>query len=225
MDGLRGGTGDEMWRNVFVSLLFGRLGEMILGRVGSSVPLDHPHAKHARDALWRHLADEGLYEPVLRSKVCQHFKGDKCMWRLRACSSFSSRNSSVYRPRAAPNFRILSWWINPPRQNWIVPGSSYLIIMVWRWNVENSFIMSSRYVGSITQRTAPKGRWLGELESRQPFGLVLRQPSRCSGPQLRVEPEVFGSVLPGAFGKTVREGDGFLWLGPRKRTLPSSSTK
>ncbi|PPR81062.1 hypothetical protein GOBAR_AA39652 [Gossypium barbadense] len=33
----------------------GRLGETILGRGGSSAPLDHPHAKHARDAFWIHL--------------------------------------------------------------------------------------------------------------------------------------------------------------------------
>ncbi|KHG23397.1 hypothetical protein F383_29174 [Gossypium arboreum] len=49
----------DIMRNVLVGLLLGRLGETILGRVGSSVPLDHPHAKHARDALWRHLAVEG----------------------------------------------------------------------------------------------------------------------------------------------------------------------
>ncbi|PPR95864.1 hypothetical protein GOBAR_AA24806 [Gossypium barbadense] len=136
----------DIIKNFLVSLLLSRLGETILGRVGSSAPLDHPHAKHARDALWRHLADEsegdggrtnalellGLYEAVLGAKVCQHFEGEKRMWRLRACSSFFSRNSSVYRPRAAPNTGTLSWRINPPRRNWTVSGSSYLVITVWR---------------------------------------------------------------------------------------------
>ncbi|PPS00765.1 hypothetical protein GOBAR_AA19898 [Gossypium barbadense] len=125
-------------RNVLVGLLLDKLGEMILGRVGSSVPLDHPHAKHARDALWRHLADESKVDDVPLqhapqevdvvgvddasalsppwAKVCQRFEGEKCMWRLRACSSFSSQNSSVYRSRAAPNSGTLSWRINPPRQ-------------------------------------------------------------------------------------------------------------
>ncbi|PPR88228.1 hypothetical protein GOBAR_AA32462 [Gossypium barbadense] len=101
----------DIIRNVLIGLLLSRLGETILGRVGSSVLLDHPHAKHARDALWRHLADGkiackylrdggrtdaleriGLYEAMLGAKVCQHFEGEKCMWRLRACS-FSSLNS------------------------------------------------------------------------------------------------------------------------------------
>ncbi|PPR90103.1 hypothetical protein GOBAR_AA30580 [Gossypium barbadense] len=185
----------DIIRNVLVSLLLSRLGETILRRVGSSAPLDHPHAKHARDALWRHLADEGsngddpllmplrlvlncegyeigktswvltmpmlshlpvivrakiackylrdggrtdtlervgLYEAVLGAKVCQHFEGEKCMWRLRTCSSFSSLNSSVYRPSAAPNSGTLSWRINPPRRNWTILGSSYLVITVWR---------------------------------------------------------------------------------------------
>ncbi|PPS10172.1 hypothetical protein GOBAR_AA10472 [Gossypium barbadense] len=45
----------DIIRNVLVGLLLGRLGETILGRGGSSAPLDHPHTKHARDALWRHL--------------------------------------------------------------------------------------------------------------------------------------------------------------------------
>ncbi|PPR84620.1 hypothetical protein GOBAR_AA36092 [Gossypium barbadense] len=56
-------------------------------------------------------------EAALGAKVCQHFKGEKCMWRLRVSKSFSSLNSSVYKPSAAPNSRTLSWWINPPRQN------------------------------------------------------------------------------------------------------------
>ncbi|PPR85289.1 hypothetical protein GOBAR_AA35401 [Gossypium barbadense] len=51
----------DIIRNVVVGLLLSRLGETILGRVGSSVPLDHPHAKHAQDSLWRHLADEGSH--------------------------------------------------------------------------------------------------------------------------------------------------------------------
>ncbi|PPS04681.1 hypothetical protein GOBAR_AA15981 [Gossypium barbadense] len=134
----------------------------------------------------------GLYEAVLGAKVCQHFEGEKCMWLLRACSSFSSRNSFVYKPRAAPNSGTHSWQINPPMQNWIIPGLSYLIITIWRWNVEHSSIVSS---------------------------------SRCSGPQLRAGPKVFGTVLPGALGETVGEGDRFSQLGPWKRTLPSSSLK
>ncbi|PPR97839.1 hypothetical protein GOBAR_AA22830 [Gossypium barbadense] len=210
-------------RNVLVGLLLGRLGKTILATVGSSAPLDHPHAKHARDALWRHLTDKGangddplpmllylvlnrkgdeigkylrdggrtdaleglgLYEAVLGAKVCQHFEGEKCTWRLRACSSFSSRNASVYRPRVAPNSGTLSWWINLPRRN-------------------------SRYVGSIIPKNSSQGS----------------VPSRCSGPQLRVGPEVFGTILPRALGETVRKGDGFSRSGQRKRTLPSSSSK
>ncbi|PPS17059.1 hypothetical protein GOBAR_AA03507 [Gossypium barbadense] len=91
----------------------------------------------------------GLYEAVIWAKVCQHFEGEKCMWRLRACSSFFSLNSSVYRPNAASNSGTLSWRINPPRRNRTVPGSSYLVITVWRWNVEQCSIVSSKYVGSI----------------------------------------------------------------------------
>ncbi|PPS20472.1 hypothetical protein GOBAR_AA00089 [Gossypium barbadense] len=198
----------DIIKNVLVGLLLGRLGETILGRVGSSVPLDHPYAKHARDALWRHLADEakmvcrylrdggktdalewlGLLEAALGAKVCQHFEGEKCMWRLRACSSFSSLNSSICKPSIAPNSGTLSWWINLPR-------------------------------------IAPKGRWLGGLESNQPTEPVLQQLSRCSDSQLKVGPEVFGTVLSGAFRGTVGEGDEFSRLDPRKRTLPSSSLK
>ncbi|PPS10193.1 hypothetical protein GOBAR_AA10449 [Gossypium barbadense] len=138
----------EIIRSVLVGLLLDRLGEMILWRVGSSAPLDHPHAKHARDVLDGGRTDAleqlGWYEAILGAKVCQHFEGEKCMWRLRACSSFSSRNSSVYRPRAALNSGMLSWRVNPPRRNWTVPGSSYLLITVWGWNVEHSSIVSSR---------------------------------------------------------------------------------
>ncbi|PPR89959.1 hypothetical protein GOBAR_AA30723 [Gossypium barbadense] len=142
----------DIIRNVLVGLLLGRLDEMILGRVGSSALLDHPHAKHARDALWRYLVDEGngrflgrgarslkylrdggrtdalerlgLSEVALRAKVCQHFEWEKCMWRVRAYSSFSSLNSSVYKPSVAPNSGTFSWQTNPPRRNWTMLGSS-----------------------------------------------------------------------------------------------------
>ncbi|PPR88874.1 hypothetical protein GOBAR_AA31809 [Gossypium barbadense] len=74
-------------------------------------------------------------------------------------------------------------------------------------------------------KKAPKGRWLGGHKSHQPTELVLRQPSRCSGPQLKVKPEVFGKVLFGALGGTAGEGDEFSWLDPQMMTLPSSSSK
>ncbi|PPR95360.1 hypothetical protein GOBAR_AA25306 [Gossypium barbadense] len=51
----------------------------------------------------------GLWEAAPGAKVCQHFEGEKCMWRVRVCSSFFSFNSFVYKPSAAPNFRTLSW--------------------------------------------------------------------------------------------------------------------
>ncbi|PPR90481.1 hypothetical protein GOBAR_AA30203 [Gossypium barbadense] len=143
------------------------------------------------------LEQLGLQEVAPGAKVCQYFEGKKSMWRVRACSSFSSLNSSVYKPSAAPNSGMLSWRINPPRQNWTVSGSS----------------------------TATKGRCLGEPESHQPTELVLRQPSRCSGPQLKVEPKVFGKVILGTLGETVGEGDEFLWLDPWKMTLSSYSSK
>ncbi|PPR95388.1 hypothetical protein GOBAR_AA25280 [Gossypium barbadense] len=38
-------------------------------------------------------------------------------------------------------------------------------------------------------------------------------------------PEVFGKVLPGAYGGTAREGDEFLRLDPWKMALPSVSWK
>ncbi|PPR84630.1 hypothetical protein GOBAR_AA36082 [Gossypium barbadense] len=57
----------------------------------------------------------GLSEAAPGAKVCQHFEGEKCMWRVRACSSFFSLNSSVYKPSAAPNSGTLSWRTNPPR--------------------------------------------------------------------------------------------------------------
>ncbi|PPR91554.1 hypothetical protein GOBAR_AA29129 [Gossypium barbadense] len=195
----------DIIRNVLVGFLLGRLGKTILGRVGSSVPLDHPHAKHARDALWIHLANEGeglflgcgaekpevssqpsnigangdgplpmplrlvlnregdeigkvddVPEAALGAKVCQHFKEEKRMWRVRACSSFTSLNSSVYKPSA----------------------------------IENS-----------------------------------RTPSRYNGPQLKVELKVFGKAFIGCHRGTAGEGDEFPWLDPRKMTLPSSSSK
>ncbi|PPS10227.1 hypothetical protein GOBAR_AA10418 [Gossypium barbadense] len=52
-------VGGDIMRNILVGLLLSRLCDTILGRVGSSAPLDHSDAKHARDALWRHLANEG----------------------------------------------------------------------------------------------------------------------------------------------------------------------
>ncbi|PPR86075.1 hypothetical protein GOBAR_AA34617 [Gossypium barbadense] len=55
--------------------------------------------------------------------------------------------------------------------------------------------------------------------------LSIVPPNRYSGPQLKVGPEVFRAVLPGTLGETVGEGDGFPQLGPRKRTLPFSSSK
>ncbi|PPS13887.1 hypothetical protein GOBAR_AA06686 [Gossypium barbadense] len=58
------------------------------------------------------------------AKVYHYFEGQKCMWRVRACNSFSSLNSSVYKPSAAPNSGALSWRTNPPRRNWTVPGLS-----------------------------------------------------------------------------------------------------
>ncbi|PPS10731.1 hypothetical protein GOBAR_AA09914 [Gossypium barbadense] len=59
------------------------------------------------------------------AKVCQHFEGEKCMCRLRACSSFSSLNSSIYKPSAAPNSGTLSWQTNPPRYvGSIIPKNS-----------------------------------------------------------------------------------------------------
>ncbi|PPS08193.1 hypothetical protein GOBAR_AA12445 [Gossypium barbadense] len=73
--------------------------------------------------------------------------------------------------------------------------------------------------------TAPKGRWLGEPESRQPSELVLWQPSRYSGLLLKVGPEVFGRALLGALVETIGEGDEFSRLDPRKMTLPSSSSR
>ncbi|PPS13450.1 hypothetical protein GOBAR_AA07124 [Gossypium barbadense] len=99
-------------------------------------------------------------------------------------------------PSAAPNSGMLSWRTNPPRRNWTVPGSSYLVIT-----------------------------WLREPESHQPSGLVLRQPSRCSGPLLKVKPEVFGRALLGALMETVGEGDKFLRLDRQKMTLPSSTLR
>ncbi|PPR98881.1 hypothetical protein GOBAR_AA21787 [Gossypium barbadense] len=177
---------------------------LVLNHKGDEIACKYLRDGGRTDALER----LGLYEAVLGAKVCQQLKEKKCMWQLRACSSFSSRNSSVYRPRAAPNSGTLSWWIHPPRQNWTVLGSSYLVITVWRWNVEHSSIVSSKYVGSIIPKNSSQG-----------------SPNRCSGQQLRVGPEVFGTVLLGALGETVGEGDGFLRLGPQKRTIPSSSSK
>ncbi|PPR99089.1 hypothetical protein GOBAR_AA21575 [Gossypium barbadense] len=129
----------DIIRNVLVGLLLGRLGETILGRVGSSVPLDHPHAKYALDALWRHLADEGMVGELMpwSSQNCRRLcQGPKC---------------------------------------------------------------------AITSRE--------------------KSPSRCSGPQLKVGPKVFGEALLGALRGTAGEGDEFLWLDPRKMMLPSSSSK
>ncbi|PPR90806.1 hypothetical protein GOBAR_AA29881 [Gossypium barbadense] len=71
-----------------------------------------PHRDGGRTDALKQL---GLYEAVLGAKVCQHFKGEKCMRRLRACSSFSSLKSSIYRPSAAPNSGTLSWQFNPSR--------------------------------------------------------------------------------------------------------------
>lgn len=76
-----------------------------------------------------------------------------------------------------------------------------------------------------SQRTTPKGRWLGGPESHQPTELVLQQPSRCSGPQLKVVPEVFGKVLLGAHEGTIGGGNKFPRLNPQKMMLPSVSWK
>ncbi|PPR98668.1 hypothetical protein GOBAR_AA22009 [Gossypium barbadense] len=71
--------------------------------------------------------------------------------------------------------------------------------------------------------------WLGFRRLRQGPKCTStsreRNPSRYSGPQLKVGPEVFGKVLPRAHGGTVGEGDKFLRLDLQKRTLPSSSLK
>ncbi|PPS02173.1 hypothetical protein GOBAR_AA18491 [Gossypium barbadense] len=140
----------DIIRNVLVGLLLGRLGKMILGRVGSSAPCGDIWPMRVRDDSWAAVLRSpkchaslvmdggridalerlGLYEAVPGAKVCQHFEGEKCMWRLRSCSSFSSRNSSVYRPRAPLNSGMLSERINSPRRNWTVPRSSYLVITV-----------------------------------------------------------------------------------------------
>ncbi|PPS11592.1 hypothetical protein GOBAR_AA09051 [Gossypium barbadense] len=46
----------------------------------------------------------------------QQREGERWMWWLRAYKSFSSLNSSVYKPSAVPNSVTLSWRTNPPRQ-------------------------------------------------------------------------------------------------------------
>ncbi|PPS03609.1 hypothetical protein GOBAR_AA17055 [Gossypium barbadense] len=50
-------------------------------------------------------------------------------------------------------------------------------------------------------------------------------PSRCSGPQLKVGPEVARKVLPGAHGETVGRSNEFSRLDPQKMMLPSISWK
>ncbi|PPS17647.1 hypothetical protein GOBAR_AA02945 [Gossypium barbadense] len=125
-------------------LLLGRLSETILGRVGSSVPVDHPHAKHARDAMWRHLADEGTNgdDPLsMPLRLVLNRKARIVGWRARGQSVPTPRGREM--PSAAPNSGMLSWRINLPRRNWTVPGLSCLVITVWRWNVEHSSIVSS----------------------------------------------------------------------------------
>ncbi|PPR89967.1 hypothetical protein GOBAR_AA30715 [Gossypium barbadense] len=58
------------------------------------------------------------------TSASQHREGERWIWRLRVSKSFSSLNSSVYKPSAVPNSRTLSWWTNLPRQNCTVPRSS-----------------------------------------------------------------------------------------------------
>ncbi|PPR87374.1 hypothetical protein GOBAR_AA33312 [Gossypium barbadense] len=177
-----------LWRdiisNVLGDLLFGRLGEMILRRVGATSFLDHPHTKHARDALWGHLAHERpdgedplpmplclalngedneigkvddvpvRHTPKKVGVVPQRWRECRCLrvarlvggsargegvptprgkvvdveWRV--SWSFSSLNSSVYRPKAIPSTGMFNWWTRPPRQNWIIPGKGWRLSAV-----------------------------------------------------------------------------------------------
>ncbi|PPR86472.1 hypothetical protein GOBAR_AA34218 [Gossypium barbadense] len=191
----------DIIKNVLIGLLLGRLGETILGRVGSSAPLDHPHAKHARDVLWRHLADE---EPeVSRQPSHVGANGDD--------------------PLPMPLHLVLNCKVDEIGKHRTLGHLAGGLIRLGE--IEPCLDHHNSSLRSGDGTIALKGRWLGGLESNKPTGLALQQPSRCSGPQLKIGPEVFGTVLPGASGGTEEEGDEFPRLDPQKRMLSSSSLK
>ncbi|PPR80649.1 hypothetical protein GOBAR_AA40065 [Gossypium barbadense] len=233
----------DIVRNVLIGLLFGRLGETVLGRVGSSAPLDHPHAKHAQDALWKHLADDGangdesLPMPLCLVLNCEDDEigkvddvpdcrrprqGPKCASTSNERNVCGDEEHEVHFPPRTPLYISL---VQHQTMGRLAGGLIHLGEIEPCRDHRSSSLRSEDGTLSIVSSIDPKGRWLRGLESNQPTELVLQQPSRCSDPQLKVRPEVFGTVLLGALGGTVGEGNEFSQLDPWKRTLPSSSLK
>ncbi|PPS15908.1 hypothetical protein GOBAR_AA04688 [Gossypium barbadense] len=129
----------DIIRNVLVGLLLGRLREMILGRVPQrlSIILMLSMLEMPCGDIWPMRVRDDSWATGWLEKGCL---GAARIVRGQARGQSVPALRGREMPRVAPNSGTLNWQINLPR-----------------WNVEQSSIVNSRYVGSIILKNNYQG--------------------------------------------------------------------